>query len=188
MTTKLSLLHLSVYYQKPLDDTTLVMYCEDLADYDFSDVQNAMRSYRKNPKNKFMPLPAQLVETFAPVISDDQAAREITARVIEAVSKFGYANEFDAKKFIGEIGWSVVGVYGGWQIICEGLGVHFSMDAFSAQCRELAKARVIHGDRIGEKVQALPYKRSQDTVAIEYDDKNKTMELVKDLAHGAKTI
>lgn len=188
MDTKLSLLTLSVYYQKPLDDTTLVMYCEDLADYDFDQVQLAMRKYRQNPKNKFMPLPAQLIEMFSPQISEDQAAREITGRIVEAVSRFGYARGEDAKEYIGEIGWSVIQVYGGWIGLCEGLGIYFSNDSFNAQCRELVKARVIHGDKIGEHVKALEYKRGEEPLRIEHEGKNNVLEIVKSLANDAKVI
>jgi len=49
----------------------------------------------------------------------DAMSRDISARIVGAISKFGYANSKDAKDYIGPVGWQVVSMTGGWTSICE---------------------------------------------------------------------
>lgn len=135
------------------------MYAEDVSDLNSEVVLKCLSEWRRNPKNRTVPLPAQIREMIEPQAADeDTQARELTARIIQAVDKFGYTWPKEARNFIGEIGWSAVQVYGGWENFCEGLGTRFSSDACSAQIRELLKGRIKHGAGLGEQVQSIEYK------------------------------
>lgn len=153
------LANLHVYYGREAKRQVLEMMVDDLCDLDFEKVMAALTSYRRNPKNRTVPLPAQIREIVSPcMVDDDSVAREAAGRVLEAIKKFGYTWPTEAREFIGEHGWSVVQTYGGWLRVCEGLGVDFSIDAFHAQARELIKARVKYGVNLGNHVSALEYK------------------------------
>lgn len=159
---------LAAYYQKPLQDIVIAMYAEDVSEFDYQRVKQAFVVWRKNPKNRTAPLPSQIINLLTPEpIDDDSMAREICARILEAVSRFGYSNFQDAKAFVGETGWSVVRSYGGWETFCQGLGIHFSTDAFNAQARELLKGRIKHGPGIGDVAKALDYSKEKGAIAID---------------------
>lgn len=70
-------------------------------------------------------------------IKDD--AIDANARIFAAVSKFGYMNAEQAKKYIGELGWECVERNGGWQLLCETLTLD-NMGILKAQYRETCKA------------------------------------------------
>jgi hypothetical protein len=148
---------LAGYYRVKLDDAVLRMYSEDLSDLDFDAVQTAMNDYRKNPKNKFMPMPAQIRELLEPQVDPDSAAREIAARITAAIPKFGWCNGQDARAYIGEVGWLVVERQGGWAYICEHHGRNLDPGQFQAQVRELAKSTLVHDQgAMNERVNRLP--------------------------------
>jgi hypothetical protein len=132
----------AAYYRVKLDDEVLKMYAEDLSDLELMEVQEAMRLYRKNPKNRHMPLPAQIREMLEPQLDDDALARDAASRIVAAVSKFGWCNSSDAKAYIGELGWRVVDRHGGWLYVCENLGRSLDVGMFQAQARELAKTQI----------------------------------------------
>jgi hypothetical protein len=136
---------LAAYYRTKLDDAVLMMYAEDVSDLDFESVQSALSGYRKNPKNKFMPMPAQIREMIQPLSVDpDSASREIAARITAAIPKFGWCNGQEAREYIGEVGWSVVQRQGGWAYVCEHHGMNIDPTSFQAQVRELAKSTLTH--------------------------------------------
>lgn len=50
-------------YDKPLSDTKLSIYWEDLKDFNFFDIRDALRKHRKDPKaGQYMPKPADVVK------------------------------------------------------------------------------------------------------------------------------
>lgn len=137
---------LSAYYREQLPDMVIQMYASDLSDLDFFEVKAALEAYRKNPKNRRVPMPAEIRNMISPVLSDDSMAREIAVRIQGAIVRFGYTGGAEAKEFIGEIGWSIVMSYGGWRYVCENLGKSIDVNTFQAQARELAKTRVTFGE------------------------------------------
>lgn len=186
------LTHLSAYYQRPVPDMVLKMYVEDLQDLPFNQVRQSYERYRRDPKNRTMPLPAQIRGMLEPQAEPETLARETVARIIQAQDRFGYTWPKEAREFIGEVGWSVVTAYGGWENFCQGLGVHFSVDTFSAQARELLKGRIVHGDSIGVQAQQLPYRQHQmgelEFQEHKQNEINRGMDLVKSLTSGSKSI
>lgn len=149
---------LSAYYQRPLSDIVLKMYADDLNDLPLNDILKAYDGYRRDPKNRTMPLPAQIRAILAPEPDTESMSREIVARILEAQDRFGYTWPAEAKQFIGEVGWSVVRAYGGWENFCSGLGQDFTVDAFSAQARELLKGRITYGEKLGQAATQIHYK------------------------------
>lgn len=143
MQVKLKWVTLCAYYQKQLPDLVIEMYCQDVSDLDSKDVCSALDLWRRNPKNRTVPLPAQIREMIRPeFVDEDSESREICSRIIESITKFGYPNGSDARNFIGEAGWTVVTSYGGWSHLCQNLGTKISVDSFNAQARELLKSRI----------------------------------------------
>lgn len=109
---------LSAYYQRPLEDYVLRMYAEDLEDMPFGVVIDAMIQWRKNPKNRTLPLPAELRNQVTPALTDEQLAIESVARIVQAMSKHGSYNPDAAREFMGDLAWEVVKREGGWVKIC----------------------------------------------------------------------
>jgi hypothetical protein len=131
----------AAYYRLKLDDEVLRMYAEDLVDLPLAPVIDALRAYRANPKNRVMPMPADVRAMLEPQLDDDAMAREAASRVMAAISKFGYMRGTEAREWIGELGWLVVQRYGGWQRLCESLGSELDIGTFQAQARDLAKTQ-----------------------------------------------
>ena len=109
---------LGEYYDKKLTQSQLEMYAEDLAVLTPNELSFAIRRYRADPANEFFPRPAKLVALARPEDSDLDVGRVVAARIMTAIGKFGWTQPEAAKAFIGELGWSVVTLQGGWQSIC----------------------------------------------------------------------
>lgn len=145
-TTKLSgmLAMYAAYYRQTLPDAVLKMYAGDLSDLDFNRVSEALDAFRKNPKNRSMPLPAQIREMLEPQVDPDSAAREIAAAIQKAIVSAGWPNPERARAIIGEVGWTVIQRLGGWVYVSQGMGPIFDANTFQAQVRELVKSELIH--------------------------------------------
>ena len=130
------------YYGRTLNEQVLGMYADDLAGYDEGRVIEAYKTFRRNPKNKTFPLPAQIIEILEPQISVDTQAHEIVSRIVQSISKFGYVGHRHAQPFIGEVGWAVVRRLGGWEYLCREHGDSINPGQFYAQTRELIKSQL----------------------------------------------
>lgn len=119
MSVKEMILLTAIYYSKTVPDAVLEMYAEDLADLPVDRVLEAYKIYRRNPANKFFPLPAQIREIIAPTVSAKSEARESVERIKQAITKFGYCNLNEARMYIGPVGWKLVQGLGGWTAVCE---------------------------------------------------------------------
>lgn len=140
------ILNTAVFYGKyDLTKEQITIYISVLDDKfkkTFIDYKNSIQSYCADSKNKFFPAPANLSAYLNPEINDDAQAVSIAAKVIEAVSKFGWCNSQSAKNYIGDIGWAAVTAFGGWQHVCENLGLKIQLSTFNAQVRDIIKAEV----------------------------------------------
>lgn len=130
------------YYNKTLSHQLLSMYLEDLKGHDEAKLIDAYGKYRRDPRNKTFPLPAQILEILNPTVSDEAMAAEVAGRILYAVKEIGYTKSVRAREYIGEIGWQVVKDFGGWTYICENLGTNIQPSAFMAQARGAAKAKL----------------------------------------------
>lgn len=128
---------LAAYYREQLSPLQLAMYAEDLSCLTPEQLVEAVKTYRRNPANKFFPLPAALIGVIRPVENEADDGRDIASRVIAAVAKFGSYQAEGAKKHIGEIGWECVQRMGGWKTVCSEL-TEETKGIMNAQIRDLA--------------------------------------------------
>lgn len=133
--TTLSLL--AEYFQIQITDAQLKMYTEDLADIAESDLTAAIETIRKSENIIKFPLPSQIRALIYGKMEDN--AIELSAKIEMALSKYGYTNPDKAKEFIGEVGWEIVKLNGGWQNMCQTIDVD-DLPILKAQWRNLAKS------------------------------------------------
>jgi hypothetical protein len=138
---KLLLSATSAYYGQQLRDDVLRLYVEDLVDLPFDAVAIAVKEVRRDPKTTRCPLPAQIRNRIQPVETDENQAMEAVARIISAVSRFGWNNSSQAREFIGELGWRLVTLDGGWMTVCESMN-HENIGVYRAQWKNLALSQI----------------------------------------------
>jgi len=156
---KATIVHTAIYYGRDLRPEVLTMMANDLSDLDPTECIDAYTRYRRNPANKLFPLPAQIRELVSPgeFIGPEVQAREIAARIIGAITKFGWANPSEAKGYIGPSGWDAVGRQGGWRHLCENVGVNIQPTTLQAQMRDQIEGTIRYGvSAIDKSIRALP--------------------------------
>lgn len=126
----------AAYYGRELKPEVVSMMADDLNDLQFDLVSKAYAEYRRDPKNRTMPLPAHIRAIVQPVSTPEIEGREAAAKITQAIVKYGYSNGADARAFLGERVWSVVESFGGWNFICTSHGVTIDPSTFYAQVRE----------------------------------------------------
>lgn len=134
---KETILLTATYYRVPISEPVLEMYVEDLSEYSPALVAEAYKTYRKNHKNKFFPLPAQIIDILNPTVSADAEARDAVEKIKTAIRDFGYTRLMEAKQFMGPVAWEIVRSNGGWTSICESDFIH--NPAALAQARNRAE-------------------------------------------------
>jgi hypothetical protein len=130
--------HLAAYYRATLSPVQFAMYAEDLSELTPEQLVKACKEYRRNPANKFFPLPSALISIVKPVESDLDLGQDVASKVVGAVSKFGSYRAADARAYIGEIGWECVKRFGGWVTLCSEMTEDNKPTIF-AQIRGLAQ-------------------------------------------------
>jgi hypothetical protein len=137
----------ATYYGRSLEPEVLTMMCDDLADLDAGKCMQAYANYRRNPRNKTFPLPAQIRELVNPeqFVSAEAKAREIAARIVGAIPKYGWNNGREAQVYIGPEGWAAVQRAGGWQYLCENVGVGIHATTLQAQLRDQLEGSLHYG-------------------------------------------
>jgi hypothetical protein len=99
-------------------------------------------AFMKTRSNSPMPSPADLLsfvgETTPQAITARDEANEMAGMIIKAVTKFGWPNAKAAKEFLGDDGWRIVEMSGGWSTICD-MDVD-QLPSWRAQLRELSEA------------------------------------------------
>jgi hypothetical protein len=134
------IVHIAVYYSKQITKEVISMMVDDFNGFTAQEVLAAYKAYRQDPRNRTFPLPAQIIKLIAPEATNEDLAKEAAARVIQAVTRFGWPNPDEARNFIGTLGWRAVERFGGWSTICQSLGVTVSPDTFYAQIRDLCRS------------------------------------------------
>lgn len=154
----------SIYYGRDLQDQVIAMYVEDLKYFDIEKVMFAIQVYRKNPKNRAMFLPAHLIEIMCPETKSEDDGVVLASRIIGCLAKYGYTWSMGTyaggqlvfagkdrlqpsfqeavKSEIGEAGWYVIDLLGGWSHVCE-RDKAGETGILQAQLRDLAKAILI---------------------------------------------
>ena len=135
------------YYRQTISEPVLEMYCEDLVDLPVEAVIEAYRTYRRDPKNKTFPLPAQIREIISPTPNPEALAREIVDRIKIAIKEHGWAATRSAREAVGPEGWVVISGMGGWSAVCESDFIY--NPGLQAQARNRALDIVTYGtDRL----------------------------------------
>lgn len=169
------------YHQSPASKTTIMMYARDSHNIPVSELWVAWDKYRLNPHNSRMPMPGQLKAILNPTLTPDDEANEVAARILTSIPKHGWSNSLKAREYIGEFGWKVVEMQGGWHYLCE---THkASQDGiFQAQCRNFAKTVSIKA-KLGtlDTPPALPDKT---TIRIEPGKAEKQRLLARQILEG----
>lgn len=148
----------SAYWREKLDDHVVEMYAEDLSEFGVEQIKAALTKMRRDTSVTRFPLPSKIAALIQPQISSDDEAREAAARIFAAVPKFGWCNQRMAREYIGELGWRVVELQGGWTYLCETLKPNMA-PTLQAQFRELAKTiQVKHLNGSSDVPPALPEK------------------------------
>lgn len=146
----------AMYYQRPITTEVISMMADDLDDLNFESVSEGYLKYRRNPKNKFFPLPAQIRDIVAPEETTESGAREQIALIKLAIEKFGWPEPLKAEEFMGPIAWQIVKEHGGWQRMCESNFFHNS--GLLAQARNRAEDLIKHQFIFGN-LKSLPTPR-----------------------------
>lgn len=146
---------LGEYYDKNLTQNQIAMYVEDLIDLDATQLVEAIKRYRLDPKNDRFPLPVKLKAMIGQAVSPDDAARDASSRIIAAVAKYGWNNPDRARDYVGELGWEIVKRQGGWMNLCESL-TYDNQGMLQAQWRELAVSVQRSGTRTRDTGPSLP--------------------------------
>lgn len=154
------------YYNQVIRPEVLQMYVEDLADLNPNDLVLAYTKYRRDPKNRTFPLPAQIRAIVHPEIDPDSIAKEISARISGAIPKYGWDRSIDAQEYIGPIGWKVVKKLGGWSYLCQNHGVTINPTTFMAQTRELIKTEIQFPSVVMDESIGLGSSKKRDLVEL----------------------
>lgn len=136
---------LAEYYDKPISPTQIAAYTEDLLDMDPAELGLSIVAYRNDPRNDRFPLPVKLKAAAGRVSNPEDEAVQIAGRIVGAISKFGPYQSEKARESIGEIGWQVVQMDGGWMAVCE--TQTDDVPIRRAQWRNLAKSLFEKGTR-----------------------------------------
>lgn len=132
----------AAYYDSQMNDIKLKMFVSEMKDMTLEGIHRAYFNMRKDPKRQKIPMPSEVRQEINPHLTDQNAATTAAALIVTAVGKFGYMRGAEAKEYIGELGWSVVELQGGWSYICENLGVELHVGTFQAQVRNVAVAQI----------------------------------------------
>lgn len=124
-------------FSKELNQVALKMMLDSVNDLDAEKTCLALEKWVSTTKLGRHPFPSELRDMVNPILDPEAKGKLAASRVIEAVSKFGYTHPEAAKEFIGDLGWQAVKRFGGWQYICENLGVTLQQLTFQAQVRDI---------------------------------------------------
>lgn len=135
------LLYNFTYYGTQLSEAMVKMFATELADLEIEDLQRAFAEFRREKGRRQMPMPADIRWKIKPDVCSDRAlATEAAARILTAISKFGHPNGIHAKEYIGQLGWSVVTMQGGWIELCRSVGDDVPTSVAQSQWIRLAES------------------------------------------------
>lgn len=103
----------------------------------------AAQRYVEDAQNNRYPIPIhKILHALEPPVSDRQNGTAIANRIWESISKFGWPNGPSAREHIGEFGWQVVQMRGGWLAVCEESN-ESQPGHMLAQLRDLAESLIV---------------------------------------------
>lgn len=135
---------------REISDGVLAVYCDTVAP-DFEKAALTLKGMLAEIRPGKFPSANDILERMGrttAVPDDDLVARDISGKIIRAITKIGWANPKEAKAYIGDLGWQVVELQGGWHIVCD--VTNDQLPTMQAQWRELAKAQIMKARCGGE--------------------------------------
>lgn len=150
------------YYRIAISEPVLEMYVDDLSDLSGPEVIAAYKAFRRDPKNKTMPLPAQIRDMIVPAINPEAEARELLGRIKTAITQFGYDQGSAARTYCGEVAWQLVRDHGGWFNLCN--SDFLTNDSMQAQARNRLTDVVRFGPRLSLVVDNQIESRSREQI------------------------
>lgn len=151
---------LAAYYEKTLSDEQIQMYSAQLEEYlTDEECSIACKKYIDNSANEFFPRPiSKLIAIIKKPISIEDDSLDLVTRITDSVSKYGWIGFNEAQAYIGPRGWEVVRRIGGWQYLCQELGVSIQLTTFQAQARETLKSltRISEVKKDNLQIESLP--------------------------------
>jgi hypothetical protein len=91
---------------------------EEFKNYSIDSIKKALR--RHIAKSSFFPSISELHSSLGDgQISNETMAQITSMSIISAIRRYGWCNESDALKYVGELGEKVVRFLGGWSAVCE---------------------------------------------------------------------
>jgi hypothetical protein len=157
-------------FNKEIQPSALKMMLDSIDDLAFEKVEKALSSWVGKTKQMRHPFPAEIRAMCEECLDPDTKGKLISSRVIEAISRFGYCNADDARKYIGETGWIVVKRFGGWQYVCENVGVTMQLSTFTAQARDIAIALDLSNKLDDTEDNLLKLENRKDATGLEKQD------------------
>lgn len=135
------LIQLAAFYGFDMTDVQLKLWAEFLSRrVTPAELATACEAYCDDPKNEFFPRPvSKLVALAHPQLSDEDTARDVAARIIGAIRRFGRYDGEGAHAAMGELGWLACRRLGGWSAVCD-LAHTENLPTLQAQLRDLSKS------------------------------------------------
>ncbi len=157
-----------------LSKEIIAIYDQELSSLGYDRASFAIEAIIKNRRSRDpFPSIADIRDVIEPKIDPRLQAADVASRIMSAVPKFGSGRyqsgdglkELHAKvkEHIGELGWEVVKVMGGWFRVCEQLE-DTDTGTFRAQVRELAESTYRRAEAgLLNQLPALPAPRGKDS-------------------------
>ncbi len=111
---------------------------EEFKTYSIDAIKKALR--RHIAKSSFFPSISELHSSLGDgQISNETMAQITSMSIISAIRRYGWCNEDDAMKYVGELGVKVVRFLGGWGSVCE-MVTDDNLTYFSHQLKETCES------------------------------------------------
>lgn len=150
------------YYGREFKKEVIALMVSDLEDLSATDILGAYNTYRKDPRSKYFPLPAQIRDMIVPAINPEAEARELLGRIKTAITQFGYDQGSAARTYCGEVAWQLVRDHGGWFNLCN--SDFLTNDSMQAQARNRITDVVKFGPRLSLVVDNQIENRSREQI------------------------
>jgi len=128
-----------------LNEFVINLYFEALNPFGLDKVNKVLMAYMMDldQYGKMPTIRAIKIKLGVVAVSKELQSKEVSAKILSAISKFGYTVSVndtkidDIKKYVGDIGWKVIDLQGGWNAICESV-TNANKSTYQAQWRDLA--------------------------------------------------
>lgn len=156
-----------------IDPLDIEIYVGGLWEYGLEKAYQALIEIAKGDGFQRIPTVKRIKETMGVDIEISQRDQGvlISGRIWSAISRYGYMRGTEAREYIGDVGWAVVNMLGGWGPLCENTMID-EQHVFMAQTRDLVQSILIHGKAGDVKVREMLMPKEQFD-AIKFIEENK---------------